>query len=259
MREFREALQLIPKRRSGKLKEALLPELVEWAAKHPEAERISAATVNKLLGGVQAVLVWARDNGMIPDETPWADPFSNMRLEEPRSNRQPWEPEELRVLFGSPVFTQRVRPEAGRGEAAFWLPLLALYTGARLNELAPMTVRDVKRDETSGLHYISVIEDARNRTKRQDQRIRSAQSQFTPNCSALASWNLSRTGRLRLALLPHCFHCSRRGRTVASEKGGQNGLADTNAHSVSPIPIASSIRFDTASRMLCAGRGSAKT
>src|SRR5262249_24960277 len=74
VREFREALQLTPKRRSGKLREAPLPELAEWADKHPQAQRISAATVNKLLGGVQAVLVWARDNGMIPDEMSWADP-----------------------------------------------------------------------------------------------------------------------------------------------------------------------------------------
>ena len=159
VREFREALQLIPKRRAGKLKEASLPDLVEWTRKHPGAECISPATVNKLLGGVQAVLVWARDNGMIPDEMPWADPFSNMRLDEPRSTRQPWEPDELQVLFGSPVFTQGTRPVAGRGEAAFWLPLLALYTGARLNELAPITVRDVKSDETSGFQYLTVIED----------------------------------------------------------------------------------------------------
>ncbi len=159
VREFREALQDIAKRRTGKLRDAPLPDLVEWSRKHPDAERISPASVNKLLGGVQAVLVWARDNGMIPDEMPWADPFSNMRLEEPRSNRQPWEPDELKVLFGSPVFTQGTRPVAGRGEAAYWLPLLALCTGARLNELAPLTVHDVKNDETTGLHYITVIED----------------------------------------------------------------------------------------------------
>jgi integrase len=158
-REFREALQLIPKRRAGNVKDAALPELVEWASGHPDAERISEATVNKLLGGVQAVLVWARDNGMIPEEMPWADPFSNMRLEVPRSTRQSWEPSELQALFGSPVFTQGARPKAGRGEAAFWLPLLALYTGARLNELAPLTVRDVKSDEATGLHYFTVIED----------------------------------------------------------------------------------------------------
>jgi integrase len=159
VREFREALQLIPKRRAGKLKDAALPELIEWARKHPDAERLSAASINKLLGGVQAVLVWARKNGMIPDEMPWADPFSRMRLEVPRSTRQSWEPSELQALFGSPVFTQGARPKAGRGEAAFWLPLLALYTGARLNELAPLTVRDVKSDGVTGLHYFTVIED----------------------------------------------------------------------------------------------------
>jgi hypothetical protein len=127
VREFREALQELPVRRSGKLQRAKLPELVEWSKQHPGARRVSAATVNKLLGGVQAVVVWARDNGLIPDHVPWADPFSNMRLDEPEPDRAPWEPAELRVLFGSPVFTKGARPKAGRGEAAFWLPLLGLF------------------------------------------------------------------------------------------------------------------------------------
>jgi len=66
VREFREALQAIPVRRAGALLKANLPQLVEWATKHPEAEKVSAATVNKLLGGVQAVAVWGRDNGLVP-------------------------------------------------------------------------------------------------------------------------------------------------------------------------------------------------
>lgn len=104
VREFREALQQMPIRRSGALQRATLPDLVEWSRKHPEAQKVSPATVNKLLGGVQAVTVWARDNGLIPDEQPWADPFSNMRLEEREPEREPWEPSELRVLFSSPIF-----------------------------------------------------------------------------------------------------------------------------------------------------------
>src|SRR5262249_43889555 len=60
---FREALQDLPIRRSGKLRNAPLPELVEWSKHHPRAPRVSNATVNKLLGGVQAVALWARDNG----------------------------------------------------------------------------------------------------------------------------------------------------------------------------------------------------
>ena len=159
VREFREALQQLPLRRVGSLRRATLPELVEWSGKHPEAAKVSPATVNKLLGGVQAVAVWARDNGLIPDELPWADPFSNMRLDEAEPGREPWEPSELRVLFSSPVFTEGVRSKAGGGNAAFWLPLLGIFTGARLGELAPLTAADVVADETTGILAISITED----------------------------------------------------------------------------------------------------
>jgi integrase len=149
----------MPVRRSGDLRNATLPALRDWSNAHPEAKRVSPATVNKVLGGVQAIAVWARDNGIIPDDLPWADPFSNMRLDEEEPNREPWQLEELKVLFGSPVFAEGVRPTAGRGEAAYWLPLLALFTGARLGELAPLTIADVTADEATGISTIKVTED----------------------------------------------------------------------------------------------------
>jgi integrase len=157
---FREALQEIPVRRTGKLRKATLPELVAWSKEHPGARKVSAPTVNKLLGGAQAVCLWARDNGLIPDDLPWADPFANMRLQEDKPTREPWRPEELRLLFGSPVFTKDARPTAGRGDAAFWLPLLGLFTGARLGELAPLTAADVTFDEASQIPMITIREDA---------------------------------------------------------------------------------------------------
>jgi integrase len=123
------------------------------------AQKVAPATVNKVLGGVQAVAVWSRDNGFIPDDVPWADPFSKMRLEKPEPEREPWEPAELRVLFGSPVFTEGTQPRAGGGEAAFWLPLLGIFTGARLGELAPLTVADVTTDEATDITAIAIIED----------------------------------------------------------------------------------------------------
>jgi integrase len=160
VREFREALQQLPLRRVGTLRRATLPELVEWSRDHPEAQKISAATVNKLLGAAQAVAVWARNNGFIPDDIPWADPFSHMRLEEAEPGREPWKPSELRTLFGSPIFVEGARPKAGGGEAAFWLPLLGIFTGARLGELAPLTAADVVNDDETGILAISIIEDA---------------------------------------------------------------------------------------------------
>jgi integrase len=159
VREFRDAAQLVPTGRSGKLLKATLPQLAEYSRAHPDAPRIKAATVNKWLNCLGAVLNWSRKNGLIPDEVPWSDPVSGMRLTEERSNRQPWELEELKALFASPIYLEGERPVGGKGEAAYWLPLLALFSGARLNELAPMCADDVKLDAASGVRFITVIED----------------------------------------------------------------------------------------------------
>jgi integrase len=59
---------------------------------------------------------------------------------------------------GSAIFTRGERPRAGGGEAAFWLPLLGLFTGARLNELAPLTAADITRDEATGIACINIKE-----------------------------------------------------------------------------------------------------
>jgi hypothetical protein len=134
-RKFREALQDMPPSRSKGLRALTLPELVEWRQDHPEGERLAAGTVNKLLGSVQALAKWASRNGLIPDDVRWADPFAEMKLAP--SDEQgggPFEAEELQRLFASPVFTEDERPEAGQGDTAFWLPLLALFTGCRRSE-----------------------------------------------------------------------------------------------------------------------------
>jgi integrase len=159
VREFREALQAMPVRRTGKLREATLPQLLEWSQKHPEVQRISAGTVNKLLGAVQAISVWGRDNGLVPEDSSWADAFSGMRLEEQEPEREPWEIADLKKLFASDIYARADRPKGGRGEAAYWLPLLGLFTGARLGELALLLASDVSIDEASGVSAISIADD----------------------------------------------------------------------------------------------------
>jgi len=162
-RQFREALQDVPRTRAGKLLTAPLPELAQWGREHTEVEKISAETVNKILSGVQAVAVWARDNGMVPDDVQWADPFANMRLGkgEARRGGAPFEPAELTAIFSTPVFAEGARPTGGKGDAVFWLPLLALFTGARLGELAGLRASDVAHDPTIGAQCIYITADAK--------------------------------------------------------------------------------------------------
>src|SRR5262249_52498319 len=95
-RTFREALQDIPWPRPGALAKATLPELVEWRRTHPDAPRIISSSVNKQFGGVQSIVNWARENGMIPPHV-WSDPFAKMRLEEDDPDGGPFEPDQLRT------------------------------------------------------------------------------------------------------------------------------------------------------------------
>jgi integrase len=177
-RQFREALQEVPARRSGKLLNASLPELAQWGREHPHVPKITAGTVNKQLTAVQAIANWARDNGMIPDDVQWADPFRRMRLgdEEAVRGGAPFELSDLQVIFATPIFTEGARPTGGRGDAAFWLPLLALFTGARLNELASLKASDVSHNDIIGANCIFIRAE-----RRSGKRLKTEQSErFVP-------------------------------------------------------------------------------
>ena len=157
-RTFREALQGVPWPRPGELAKATLPALVEWRRTHPDAPRITSRSVNKQFGGVQAIVNWARENGMIPDHS-WTDPFSKMRVEEDDPEGGPFEADELRTLFASPVFNAGERPKAGQGDVAFWLPMLALFTGARRAELATLQAADISKDEATQHWTLAIYAD----------------------------------------------------------------------------------------------------
>jgi hypothetical protein len=69
--------------------------------------KVSAGTVNKQLGAVQAIAGWGYHNGLVPEDATWADPFSEMRLEEEQSERAPFDAKDLQTIFDAPLFSER--------------------------------------------------------------------------------------------------------------------------------------------------------
>lgn len=63
----------------------------------------------------------------------------------------------MELIFSSPIYTQGYLPLGGGKIACFWLPLLALLTGARLEELAQLQVCDVQKAKDLG-HYLSITD-----------------------------------------------------------------------------------------------------
>ncbi|MBR1255209.1 site-specific integrase [Bradyrhizobium sp. AUGA SZCCT0240] len=158
-RTFREAVQLVPKSRKGSLLKASLPELSEYGRKHPTAAKVSAGTVNKQLGAVQAIAGWGYHHGLVPEDASWADPFSEMRLEEEQSERAPFDAKDLQTIFNAPLFTERKIPEGAKGDAGVWLPLLALFGGSRQAEFAGLRVADIREDEKARFPLMWFIRD----------------------------------------------------------------------------------------------------
>jgi integrase len=95
-----------------------------------------------------------------------------VRFEISSTERDPYEPfsiEDLQRLFASPVFTQTERPQGGRGEAAFWFPLIALFSGARRTEIAQLRISDVRQGE-GGIWYFNFTNEG------EDQSLKTASS-----------------------------------------------------------------------------------
>ncbi|MBR1281593.1 hypothetical protein JQ597_06045 [Bradyrhizobium sp. AUGA SZCCT0177] len=158
-RTFREALQVVPKIRKGPLLKATLTELSEYGRAHPKLQKVSAGTVNKQLGAVQAIAGWSYHNGLVPEEVSWADPFREMRLEEEQSERAPFDASDLQTIFDAPLFTERKLPVGAKGDAGIWLPVLALLGGARQAEFAGLRASDIREEPDTNTQLLYLVRD----------------------------------------------------------------------------------------------------
>lgn len=103
----------------------------------------SAINTNKQLTVINTLLNFARDNAIIESNPASGVAIKVSVTEKPRIS---FSTEALQAIFNSPIYQSGERPRAGRGEAAYWLPLLALFTGARLEELGQLHPSDVMEE-----------------------------------------------------------------------------------------------------------------
>lgn len=147
VREYKDAMLKLPSivHLEHKHRSLTVPELLVLAEKKPDLARLSPRTVNdKALGALGAVLAWGASNGYLEH-----NPAAGIKVSTGKTSqksRLPYSIEDLNLIFRFPVYTAGERPKGGAGESAKWLPLLALFTGARLQELGRLQVADVRQD-----------------------------------------------------------------------------------------------------------------
>lgn len=87
------------------------------------------------------------------------NPWQGLCIKVPKTvTRRPWRDDELRTLFSQPLFQKYELPEGSRGggAAAYWIPLLGLFTGARIGELAQLRTSDIT--QVDGIPVINITD-----------------------------------------------------------------------------------------------------
>jgi integrase len=137
-------------------------------ANEANAKRVSAKTAKRHLSVLSRFFKFCVDQGYISmaqaTELTVKHEFSG-GSGPARNQRDAWTIEELKTLFASPVWTgchpffrSQPGPTVIR-DAKFWLPLLALFHGSRLEEFADMRRQDVGKD--GDVWFVSITDEER--------------------------------------------------------------------------------------------------
>ncbi len=78
---------------------------------------------------------------------------------EAKTQREPLSDENLKKLFNSPIFTSKKELTLETAPEKYWIPLIALYTGMRQNEICQLHIEDIKSeiiDTGEEIYYFDV-------------------------------------------------------------------------------------------------------
>lgn len=138
VREFKDALMDYPAKPPNEVRKLPMAQVIEMYRSKPEVPRLKPQSINEgAMAALRAVLQHAVSEGFIDHNPALGIGVKVDNNAEP--SRLPYSDEDLARIMAFPIFSEGKRPEAGGGVAAVWLPLLAMYSGARLEELAALT------------------------------------------------------------------------------------------------------------------------
>jgi integrase len=122
-----------------------------WLQQQPT----SSKTARDRLVWIKSLLNYACDDLELIAKNPWRGLDIKAHTESPR---QPWSDEALSKLFSHRIWSEHWVPldkKAG-GLAAYWVPLLAWYSGARCSELCQLRTEDIKKE--SGVWVMQIYD-----------------------------------------------------------------------------------------------------
>jgi integrase len=119
-------------------------------------EGLAPKTQHQRLTDVKTLLKHAAQELEWIPKSPWVGIDIEHGVTTPR---KPWTPAQLSALFALPLFAAYTLPRLAKAgaDAGYWIPLLALFTGARMGELCQLQPTDIREED--GLWGIDINDD----------------------------------------------------------------------------------------------------
>lgn len=150
---FEDVIQSLPPNRTKRKEfEGLTaPDAAKWNT-IKQGKVIGTRTMEKHVERVRAFFYWCIKRRYMPNENNFAGRQLRSKKQQAETTRLPFTTEDIARIFSPEVFTSRMTPHL------YWGTLLALFTGARINEIAQLYLADIVQD---GEHYGIVVNDIR--------------------------------------------------------------------------------------------------
>ncbi len=143
------------KRNTGKLTKGLpLYEQIE-VAKQNEIKMLSPTSINKYLSYFSSLCGWAEQNKIVGENV-----FKGIRVragKKKHTRRDQFTKPEIKTIISN--LGDGKRTELVKSPSFYWGALLAVYTGARRNEIASLLPEDIIQDEDTKIWYLAINDD----------------------------------------------------------------------------------------------------
>jgi integrase len=172
-RTFRDAIAKVPPRLSKALQKLPLPKLLDIVGLSDV--RPASATVNKRLTLLSAILKKAAVRFELKGRPGgWHDPFEGLKIFTSKATSQrraAFTIADLRVLLDERfILMGDHSTRGGKGQAARWMPLLNMFTGARRRELAQLKVQDILEED--GIMFLRITDEGEEQSLKNEGSIR---------------------------------------------------------------------------------------
>lgn len=170
--DFRTVLTKLPPNHTKRFRGKPINEVIELA-ESSGLTRLNPLTINsKYLTPLDAFFGWCQSGGEISN-----NPAAGVRVHLPRHRleergRNPFQIEHLQKIFQAPLYTgckssSRVYEPGDTlvRDHRYWLPLLGLWSGARLNELCQLRIADVRKVDSVWCLDINTVGAKKLKTK----------------------------------------------------------------------------------------------